>query len=132
MRTRRVLIVEDGMREEGGEDRTALIFPSPSTLYADATFCRFHSPEVGAAPSERLLCPHCFHGAYSRGVPRGHVAGDQTDCDEQEGDAAQDENTVGLHAGEERDRKSTRLNSSHGYISYAVFCLKKKKITSPT
>src|SRR2546429_4479895 len=25
------------------------------------------------------------------------------------------------------DRKSTRLNSSHGYISYAVFCLKKKK-----
>src|SRR2546429_2204332 len=30
----------------------------------------------------------------------------------------------------ERDRKSTRLNSSHGYISYAVFCLKKKKLTS--
>src|SRR2546422_8204085 len=35
------------------------------------------------------------------------------------------------------DRKSTRLNSSHGYISYAVFCLKKKKTpkstdTSPT
>src|SRR2546422_8326698 len=28
---------------------------------------------------------------------------------------------------ERRDRKSTRLNSSHGYISYAVFCLKKKK-----
>src|SRR2546422_6913264 len=28
-----------------------------------------------------------------------------------------------------RDRKSTRLNSSHGYISYAVFCLKKKKNT---
>src|SRR2546429_8313294 len=33
------------------------------------------------------------------------------------------------YAGEELvDRKSTRLNSSHGYISYAVFCLKKKKI----
>src|SRR2546429_6022939 len=27
----------------------------------------------------------------------------------------------------QRDRKSTRLNSSHGYITYAVFCLKKKK-----
>src|SRR2546429_2327321 len=27
----------------------------------------------------------------------------------------------------DKDRKSTRLNSSHGYISYAVFCLKKKK-----
>src|SRR2546422_4263259 len=31
-----------------------------------------------------------------------------------------------------RDRKSTRLNSSHGYISYAVFCLKKKKNISQT
>src|SRR5205809_5971787 len=30
----------------------------------------------------------------------------------------------------DRDRKSTRLNSSHGYISYAVFCLKKKKKSS--
>src|SRR2546429_2206014 len=29
-----------------------------------------------------------------------------------------------------QDRKSTRLNSSHGYISYAVFCLKKKKKNS--
>src|SRR2546429_2065535 len=28
---------------------------------------------------------------------------------------------------QQKDRKSTRLNSSHGYISYAVFCLKKKK-----
>src|SRR2546422_8460568 len=31
-----------------------------------------------------------------------------------------------------RDRKSTRLNSSHGYISYAVFCLKKKKQKRPS
>src|SRR2546422_4248874 len=30
-----------------------------------------------------------------------------------------------------QDRKSTRLNSSHGYISYAVFCLKKKKQQQP-
>src|SRR2546429_2226066 len=30
------------------------------------------------------------------------------------------------------DRKSTRLNSSHGYISYAVFCLKKKKTKTRT
>src|SRR2546429_7363429 len=29
------------------------------------------------------------------------------------------------------DRKSTRLNSSHGYISYAVFCLEKKKTDTP-
>src|SRR5205809_4167142 len=31
-----------------------------------------------------------------------------------------------------QDRKSTRLNSSHGYISYAVFCLKKKKTKKTT
>src|SRR5258708_10604937 len=34
--------------------------------------------------------------------------------------------------GSVRDRKSTRLNSSHQIISYAVFCLKKKKYTKPT
>src|SRR2546422_8265862 len=37
-----------------------------------------------------------------------------------------------LRCGRERDRKSTRLNSSHGYISYAVFCLKKKILTFST
>src|SRR2546422_2997733 len=36
---------------------------------------------------------------------------------------APDAATLVIHT----DRKSTRLNSSHGYISYAVFCLKKKK-----
>src|SRR2546429_4068961 len=36
-----------------------------------------------------------------------------------------------IRVGDERDRKSTRLNSSHGYISYAVFCLEKKKKTEP-
>src|SRR2546429_2767808 len=38
------------------------------------------------------------------------------------GEKVRERNVHGL------DRKSTRLNSSHGYISYAVFCLKKKKI----
>src|SRR2546422_4022715 len=34
---------------------------------------------------------------------------------------------IGDREVKDQDRKSTRLNSSHGYISYAVFCLKKKK-----
>src|SRR5438128_7690958 len=34
---------------------------------------------------------------------------------------------IGVHNTSQIDRKSTRLNSSHGSISYAVFCLKKKK-----
>src|SRR2546430_6585669 len=37
----------------------------------------------------------------------------------------------GSDRSEEGDRKSTRLNSSHSQISYAVFCLKKKKHTRP-
>src|SRR3712207_7549266 len=41
--------------------------------------------------------------------------------------AAPDDRLLALPASPERDRKSTRLNSSHANISYAVFCLKKKK-----
>src|SRR2546430_7729138 len=37
-----------------------------------------------------------------------------------------------LSLGERQDRKSTRLNSSHSQISYAVFCLKKKKTPQPS
>src|SRR5256884_1002253 len=40
------------------------------------------------------------------------------------------ENNRSPFPGRLQDRKSTRLNSSHGYISYAVFCLKKKKTQS--
>src|SRR5687768_17630333 len=47
------------------------------------------------------------------------------------GGPARDSPGTGRRASHRRaghpDRKSTRLNSSHGYISYAVFCLKKKK-----
>src|SRR2546429_5761601 len=42
------------------------------------------------------------------------------------------ERRLGVHVAGEvagQDRKSTPLNSSHGYISYAGFCLKKKKLT---
>src|SRR5207245_9740923 len=41
---------------------------------------------------------------------------------------ARSHNTTGRGSGRTIDRKSTRLNSSHGSISYAVFCLKKKNI----
>src|SRR2546422_3339833 len=49
--------------------------------------------------------------------------------------APEDLRPLGFAVGEiedPRDRKSTRLNSSHGYISYAVFCLKKKKKENET
>src|SRR5438552_16682540 len=42
-----------------------------------------------------------------------------------------DANFRNEHGGRRQDRKSTRLNSSHQIISYAVFCLKKKKKNQP-
>src|SRR5260221_2465643 len=42
------------------------------------------------------------------------------------------QSTVGSHIRAHSDRKSTRLNSSHTVISYAVFCLKKKKASLPS
>src|SRR5687768_17799431 len=57
--------------------------------------------------------------------PRDRAIGSRHDSGIQRGAArAQDIATSRVPP---RDRKSTRLNSSHGYISYAVFCLKKKK-----
>src|SRR2546422_8895017 len=58
-------------------------------------------------PGDVVLC----------GARAGGAGSDEPGPEEQ----ADPETAVG------RDRKSTRLNSSHGYISYAVFCLKKKK-----
>src|SRR5687768_18297108 len=88
--------------------------PPRSTLFPYTTL--FRSPErVDAAPSGQLL-------AEERGVrPPAH-------------DVLLERLAHGLAM---LDRKSTRLNSSHGYISYAVFCLKKKtkkedKRTHPT
>src|SRR2546430_3314945 len=53
-------------------------------------------------------------------------AGDADLCDRSLGPAG--EHRIGAaHANLVEDRKSTRLNSSHSQISYAVFCLKKKK-----
>src|SRR3712207_8964848 len=51
-------------------------------------------------------------------------ARDESALDEQEGVGRRLQQLVGVDV---RDRKSTRLNSSHANISYAVFCLKKKK-----
>src|SRR5256884_5804868 len=45
---------------------------------------------------------------------------------------AEEMGLVLIHSAVSPDRKSTRLNSSHGYISYAVFCLKKKRRSTRT
>src|SRR5687768_18478938 len=74
-------------------------------------------------PPRSTLFPYTtlFRSAQARRVPRElHVCAVDVDV---EVDVALDLRLAGCI-----DRKSTRLNSSHGYISYAVFCLKKKTL----
>src|SRR2546422_7725444 len=88
--------------------------PPRSTLFPYTTLFR-------SRPDQRLR--HSDHHQYRLLLPAGDLAGAH------HGGAAAARtlaHRAGL-AGGARDRKSTRLNSSHGYISYAVFCLKKKK-----
>src|SRR5438309_7980600 len=67
-------------------------------------------------------------GPLHLGPPKGHLGpvggGDRALLD------AEGAGRVLAHVLDRLDRKSTRLNSSHSSISYAVFCLKKKKIYS--
>src|SRR3712207_9012565 len=85
-------------------------------------------------PPRSTLFPYTtlFRSLFCRGL-RAHLAG-PGDTVRQGSGRAPDPAGVGRPAGERgadmsiRDRKSTRLNSSHANISYAVFCLKKKTL----
>src|SRR2546426_7020471 len=83
--------------------------PPRSTLFPYTTLFR-SDPECGARPG---------HGVPAAERSRGGVLGD--------GPGRLDGRGALRRAAARLDRKSTRLNSSHLVISYAVFCLKKKK-----
>src|SRR5689334_24204504 len=95
--------------------------PPRSTLFPYTTLFRSQRRAHGSAPSSRTegtpegsrlyaACPDRLAlGSSSRLEPVGYCA----------------DHAIGTDRF--RDRKSTRLNSSHSSISYAVFCLKKKK-----
>src|SRR3712207_8289120 len=82
--------------------------PPRSTLFPYTTLFRScERRDAGRTPVHRGGRPRPLHGAERGPAVRGRVR---------------------VRPGaERRDRKSTRLNSSHANISYAVFCLKKKK-----
>src|SRR5438552_5608101 len=94
---------------------TSILFPY-TTLFRSPVICGCErGPSAGGrdaaldGPPDRTAVPcggraHCFRAARADGGRRPP----------------------------RRDRKSTRLNSSHQIISYAVFCLKKKKKTTPS
>src|SRR3712207_8106432 len=92
--------------------------PPRSTLFPYTTLFRSLQLDRDGAPS----------GLSDRGHQRGELRG-------LAGAADDDRDAVAVHLRRAQrevrpDRKSTRLNSSHANISYAVFCLKKKKVSS--
>src|SRR2546422_3650054 len=86
--------------------------PPRSTLFPYTTLFRSREPHrVHPQPRQRVMARaqhrlEVVDDLHPSGVQRGRTWRTRADV---------------------TDRKSTRLNSSHGYISYAVFCLKKKK-----
>src|SRR3712207_7836767 len=93
--------------------------PPRSTLFPYTTLFRSRTPRVhGLHPTARRRNPYgpCGTAAVLCAITPAFPGGRPTPWPE---DVTQ-------------DRKSTRLNSSHANISYAVFCLKKKKKNKPT
>src|SRR2546429_4377369 len=75
---------------------------------------------------QELLLRNEYLAAENR-ILRAQIKGRLLLSDAEKATLAEIAHRLRRKALEELDRKSTRLNSSHGYISYAVFCLKKKK-----
>src|SRR3712207_8540135 len=77
-------------------------------------------------PPRSTLFPYTT--LFRSDVPYGHAAAEDGDVGDQAAVAAPPDVLAAHHHDDGvQDRKSTRLNSSHANISYAVFCLKKKK-----
>src|SRR3712207_7160481 len=98
--------------------------PPRSTLFPYTTLFRSLPGNLGIRDPARFERSHAVRGQEiieTRGV------------DEQVDSRFRVEDPAPGHPGgdEREDRKSTRLNSSHANISYAVFCLKKKQYTHP-
>src|SRR3712207_7021432 len=84
----------------------------------------------GALPISMLETPQAWGTTFLRGVSREDLPGELA-YDDSGSRPGQDGRPPAHAAVIFQDRKSTRLNSSHANISYAVFCLKKKKHKPP-
>src|SRR3712207_7235880 len=93
--------------------------PPRSTLFPYTTL--FRSPAVSRIqPRPTILVPVQYTAPPNYNCLRGESV------EKDRGERLPDRRRSGRRAGVREDRKSTRLNSSHANISYAVFCLKKK------
>src|SRR3712207_8685883 len=94
--------------------------PPRSTLFPYTTLFRSQDVRRQRRGEDLAQEPADVRALLARLVDHG-VPGHQGRAEKAGGDGDR------VVPGRERDRKSTRLNSSHANISYAVFCLKKKK-----
>src|SRR3989475_4361937 len=109
--------------------------PCPFSVKIAMSILLFHDSERVERPS---VTADFEVQVRSRGSPRGPGQRDHLPCLHRVSLAHQQPGGVTVHRliplgmAQEQDRKSTRLNSSHSQISYAVFCLKKKKKNTKT
>src|SRR5258707_11459776 len=89
--------------------------PPRSTLFPYTTLFR----SIYVSAYTKILACECSHTGYKNAVRSNFARKLLTTVYNEPGS---------LLSNQDQDRKSTRLNSSHANISYAVFCLKKKKI----
>src|SRR5690606_41710695 len=108
--------------------RSALCLAPPSDPPAFSLFCERRPPRSPLFPYTTLFRsqPHALHGQLQPRLLLGRSArvGERGVVADQV--LGRDDGRFAAAADVARDRKSTRLNSSHVKISYAVFCLKKK------
>src|SRR3712207_9003690 len=97
--------------------------PPRSTLFPYTTLFRSR-PDAERVGQRVLGDEHDAHEQQQQDP--GARQGEQHAVPAEQGEPGREARVVGVVV---RDRKSTRLNSSHANISYAVFCLKKKKYT---
>src|SRR5256884_3198281 len=97
--------------------------PPRSTLFPYTTLFRSRAHDVPGV----IVEVHLYQHVAGIGHPRRNHFLAAADFDELlHGDHHAADLVLEVEGRHAADRKSTRLNSSHGYISYAVFCLKKK------
>src|SRR5688572_32435563 len=91
--------------------------PPTSTLFPYTTLFRSTAPVDQVEPVDQVPRIGELHAELPRDVAGHHDHNSSSNL----------RRTARIASRSRRDRKSTRLNSSHSQISYAVFCLKKKK-----
>src|SRR2546429_2358667 len=102
-----------------------------SAVFADGALTEREKALIALGVAHAVQCPYCIDAYTQACLEKGSNVEEMTEAVHVacaiRGGASLVHGVQMRNVAQKLDRKSTRLNSSHGYISYAVFCLKKKK-----